>query len=89
VEEEMTTEQEYKLKYMAEQMQSQGESRAGSTVGRCDANSPERASLRIRVQEQWERSNREGRRARAMEELGDLLDKHPEVGRIVELLEEM
>lgn len=48
-----------------------------------------RSTLRDRLKRQIERSHEEQHRVRRADELYDLLCKHPEVARILELIEEI
>lgn len=48
-----------------------------------------RETLRERVRNRVVRAERDYRRAQRLHELGDLLDRNPEVCRILELMEEM
>lgn len=54
-----------------------------------DADSPCRASLMERVSSQCHRSGQEARRLGRLQELQYLLDKNPEIARILDLLEEV
>ena len=78
-------EREQKLKAMAETCQQ-------STKGSCgDAGmlAPARDSLLDRVRARVDRAKRESVKYERLAELQYLLDKHPEVARILELMEEM
>lgn len=61
--------------------------KAGIVGLRQDASEPCRASLRERVFERRSRAQRESRNADKLMELEMLLEKHPEVARILELSE--
>lgn len=64
----------------------------GGTMGlksdRC-ADQPNRPSLRERVHSQLYRAEKEARQVSKLEELRWLLDKNPDVARILDLLEEV
>ena len=86
----MTIEQEHKLKSMAEQEArlNQGSTCASSVLGStnegCCLASP---SLRERIRNQSYHAKVESRRVEQLQELEFLLDKNPEVARILDLLE--
>lgn len=58
------------------------------TANQCDTK-PMRESLRDRIATRRYRAEKETRKAMALAELQHLLDKHPEVARIFELMEEV
>lgn len=87
----MTNEQQQNLKKMAEDMSGS----CGSTLRANYAQQQQQAqgnmaaapSLRERVANQLHRARQEAVRRERLEELQYLLDKHPEVARMLELLE--
>lgn len=64
----------------------------GLYQGQCgtanEATQPMQASLRERLREQAARARRESRKVDRLDELNYLLDKNPEVARILDLLED-
>ncbi len=63
---------------------------AGSTQGIAGEGAmPKAPSLRERVDSQLNRARRERIKAEHLEELSYLLDKHPDISRILDLLEEV
>ena len=75
----MNSEHEQKLKAMAyEQAQMQGQ-----------CGMPKRLTLRGRVSQRLDDAHRAARKADRLEELQMLLAKHPDVARILDLMEEM
>jgi hypothetical protein len=86
----MTSEQEQKLKAMAEQQQYMS---AGATLGGQIAtpmvDEPSRASLRERVAMDLGRARRESRKLDRLSELEYLLGKNPEIARILDLIEDV
>ncbi len=78
---------EEKLKQMAELEYNARHMQGSTTVG-CDME-PKRACLRDRVRMDLNRAMREERRGRAMMELDSLLEKHPDIARILDLIEEI
>jgi len=85
----MSNEHESKLKAMAEaearcatKAQDTRESMHGLSQGQCAS-----PSLRERIASQRYRAQAEARQSEALMELEFLMDKHPEVARILELLE--
>jgi hypothetical protein len=60
----------------------------GATIGTCQ-DMPMREGLLSRVKDRAARANRDRLRSERLQELAYLLDKNPEVARILELMEEM
>lgn len=89
----MNWEQEAKLKEAAQQQCATpyGEATAksmGGAIG-CDTAQSARPSLRERVSMDLHRSMREVRKRDRLEELSYLLDKNPDIARILDLIEEV
>lgn len=75
--------QMYDKRNAADFMQAQsGELRTGATIGEV-----KRQSMQERIASQLYRSTREARNAEALRELQYLLEKNPEVARILDLME--
>jgi hypothetical protein len=76
--------------YESDKAENSANLKAGmSTPGLDNANEARRASLRERVENQKNHSCREARRVERLVELAYLLDKHPDVARILELIDEV
>jgi len=75
--------QQNRVLEQAEKMQAQG------MVGRNETSEPAQESMRERFQYRLSRATREARSKERLEELLYLLDKNPEVARILELIESL
>lgn len=60
---------------------------AGNAIRGMDTAEPQRACLRDRVMMDLDRAQRESRKTYQLAELADLLEKHPDVARILDLVE--
>lgn len=81
---------DYDLKQQAQQsaeINAKMASQSGEAMGLCAE--PKRANLRQRCYDSQFRAERESRKAGLMYELGQLLDKNPEVARILDLIKEV
>lgn len=77
-----------KLAYEASQIQTQGHC-ADSTSGLIGNPMPSRVGIRERVNAQLHRAQQESNRASRLHELAYLLEKNPEIARILDLVEEV
>ena len=84
----MDYEQERKIKAMAAEQNQCGAAMGLDPRGEIGYK-PERQYLRGRLREQYDRCSKEARKSNRIEELLGLLDRNPEVARILELLEEL
>lgn len=84
-EEQATKERTEKASAMAGQVGTSG--LRGQANQAMDCERPARLSLYHRFHSQLERARREGNKAMQLEELVYLMDKHPEVARILELVD--
>lgn len=84
----MNYEQEQKLKAMQADC-AKGAATPYGMLNTLDQDSPCRASLRERVAMDLRRAERESYKALRLRELSDLLEKNPDMARILDLVEEV
>ena len=85
----LNSQQEAQLKAMEEAMMRQKQGYVGQAQTVCDNAKAYRPTLRDRLKRQIESANETQSAARSANELYDLLDKHQDVARILELWEEI
>lgn len=84
----MYEDQQAKLKMEQAQYAAQSQT-LGGICGSNSMSEPARPGLRERIGDQSRRAGNEARKAERLKELEYLLDKHPEVARILDLLDDV
>lgn len=84
----MRPDQEANLKMQAEKLAYMNQAQTVGMAG-CASDSPSREPLLGRLYRQASHAQQEARRAERTHELIGLLEKHPEVARILDLVEEL